>query len=170
VIEMIQIGRSQQKYRAQLGSLIEYGPTRAEAQRRLLEAAAEALRYAGRPSIFLTPQHVGIVWYEPLGRTWDYAYVPRQELERREPGAPGVEVRAISSGYTSRHEAEKAARRHIAQNEWDPENPAAAEVILQGDPEGLSQHRSWVEWQLRYQDARRQGMSDQEAFNHAWGR
>jgi hypothetical protein len=137
--------KGEKRYRGSLGGLEAHGPSVEETKRRLLEMAAEALGNAEAPTAFQTRNHTGLVWYEPVAGRWVYGYAERGDLE-----AVSVAFRAIGSGYASRHEAEMAARRHIAQNEWDPDNPDAAELILHPrDDLGLNQHRSWANWQLR---------------------
>jgi hypothetical protein len=154
------------KYRGHLGYLTVNGPTIRDVKKQLIETAEEALSETGIPAGFGTPGHVGVTWWDPLGR-WSYGYLSRQEIA----AGARFEFRAITVGYPSRLEAEMAVRRHLAQNEWDPTCPAEAEAIIHPeDARGLEQHRQWVGWQLRYQEARRAGKTDQEAFNYAWRR
>lgn len=126
----------------------------------------EAKRDAGRkieasltgsydPTI-LACRGIGILVYrQPNG--WDFRTIVDPSDGIREGTMYGC------GNYATHKEAVQAATNHLAQMAWVPEDGYTTPVA----GADAREFRSWVEFQLRYREARSRGMSDSDCHSYA---
>lgn len=136
-----------------------FGPTAKAAKDALMERVCSILALAGEePMVFRATDALGVMVYAQEGR-WHYRI-----LRGLAPGA-------AASGRESCQETEIHARRHLAQDMFDPADPEAGDggmsVIAPDDREGRMEHARWLTWQRAYASARRRGLGDGPAREEA---
>lgn len=151
-------------YLAYLENFEVVRPTALQARTELALQIDQALTRCRRaPTVIDTGKGVIVlVWADPNG--YSYSIVDSAS-------APSAAVALTAKCFCNYHdydEAERAARRHLAQYIFEPNDVLSddcAWVIL--DPQDRAGHLSWVRWQRVYADARKSGMSDGEAREYA---
>jgi hypothetical protein len=76
------------------------------------------------------------------------------------------EICYVEDGYATRRLAERAARRQLAQDAWQPGETESA-VLFPDDTEGRREFESWARWQNAYKEAEAQGMYEEAARQYA---
>ena len=71
---------------------------------------------------------------------------------------------SLVTGARDMREAEDSFRLHVAQQTWDNQLSGDCDILPH---DKQSQFRDWCEWQLRYQHAKAQGMTDVQAHFYA---
>lgn len=107
-------------------------------------------------------EHIAMAYRTRMGYWADAtAYQPKWDGRRANPcfGYGDVQNRA---------EMETIMRRNIASLCWTLNEPDAGERYLDPrDREGLSNHRGYVRWQIKYQECFEQGLPDDECRRQA---
>src|SRR5262245_2680944 len=101
-----------------------------------------------------------LVWREPSG--WRMRNVADESGFRA-----GTQYGC--SGYADRQDCLKAARRHLAQLVWRPEDGDEWFPAFMSDRREQAGFREWVRFQHRYARARAAGLPDGDAHAYACG-
>jgi len=135
------------------------GKTVAEAKQTAAREIKAALQGSYDPILMSWRDHTILCWRTPHG--WNSRII-RDELGIRCNGV------LYGSGYNGQteHECARQARLQLAQLTWKAEDGTEPPQIVQHT--GLEKEfASWAEFQYRYQDARKLGMSDDDAHSYA---
>lgn len=137
-------GRSKVMHEARLGDLTVDGATATEAKTKLLEAADLILRGTYTPVVIRHGRWLAVIarQFTTYASTWGYQLLDLDELDGRK-----VIYASMMDG--TREDAERAARRHMAQNCFTHENPYAGLELLD-DPDDRRQYLSDASFQVRY--------------------
>jgi len=161
-VKMMQMGKPRTMYAGVLGDF--EGPamsTPAAAKKACLEAAARVLTGHYHARFLRFGEYTVAIWRQPVGN-WLYAI-----LQPETPTKDGRLQESVSAGYEEREEAERAARRRVAQLLMNPATGYAAEEIIE-DAQDRRQHLRQFAWQRAYYEAHIfNGLSDEQARNAA---
>ena len=128
--------------------------TPAAAKRACLEDVAEVLKGSYEPRFLRFGDYTVVILREPYRPpAWEYTilgpHTPRTESGQLRP----------CLGYPSADEAERAARRHLAQLLMRPQEGYTAEEVV--DPRDLEEHLRYSRWHLAYYAAKARGLPDE---------
>ena len=159
------------KHSISVGCRTWNGDSAREVRDRMLSELGDMLNWHNfTPAVlFLPDEGVVVCSMNPEG-TWYYEFIRPETGHGDYP--PGCPHSGGSCGaYKSREDCVLHARRHLAQMAYDSSGKVeSCRWIDPYDPEGLSQHITWCDWQDRFAAARRAGMTDEQARAHADGR
>ena len=139
-----------------------YGSTKTEAKQDAERQIEQALDGSYTPLVFRFPTgYIGIVSRTAPYRqahSWEYCYLNPDETQL--PAVP-----CVHEGYETRDAAERALRRHIAQNLIFITEENGLEVLT-NETDTLN-HQLYVAWRRYYKELRAQGYDDVSAHKMA---
>lgn len=121
-----------------------------------IEAAAQG-SYA--PAVICWRGTTAICWRDPVAGVWSYAVV--------RPGTVVDHGLSCCTSYVTKEECIDRASYHIAQNGYTQADDWRCVPRVVTDPEQRRELRHWQQWQSLHAEGVRQGMSAQQAWQHA---
>jgi hypothetical protein len=131
------------------GLVIGKGTTRSEAEADLLEGMRASLRGDSTPCVLIFRGETIVIWH--YERFWIYGFL-------RDTSTP----RSVVMGRWSRNEAERQARRHLAQSQWDGHEETSPIIICDADQQEFT---AWARLQKTYKRLCAHGWDHDEALN-----
>lgn len=129
-----------------------------EAKKDAARKLEQAVSGSYEPILLSCRRYAVLVYRKPLG--WDYCTVADET---------GFRTSLCAGSYDDNKQfIMDAARWHLAQLAWLPaDGLEAPDMVLMDMPRHQREFRSWAEFQLRYRDAIRLGMSANDAHDYA---
>lgn len=131
-----------------------FGRTLKEARKYAMDVLSRFVAHH-TPKLVYIAGHFILVTRDP--EAWSYRIIDPEDLEKK---ADDLTVVCNHLGYMSASEAERAGRRHLAQNLifGTPDNGMS---VLKNEND-RREHVSYIGWQLACRDAASRGLSDAE--------
>lgn len=123
----------------QIAGIEGRGRNKTEAKANALAKIEQALAGSFSPYLIVAHGAIVLIWRTPH-TSWGYRIL--------QPEPDEVLAESLSGcclGYSSRDEAERAARKHLAQYIFTLDGPDGSEVIE--NEQDRQEHQSWVQWQ-----------------------
>jgi len=146
-----------------MAGLTGEGANKTEAREDLNRQIRDALDGPYYPTLISAHYKSALIWREPCG--WAYALL---HPERAHPETHDERLWGNGNSYASFTEADRAARRHMAQ--WIFEFDGATGACVIQDEDDRRDHRKWVEWQYCYKAWRDSKRNDVDAHREACNR
>ncbi len=148
-------GRRSGPYRAifldtdEIGLVTGEGNTRDAAEANLLEGMRASLQGDSTPCVLTFRDTTIVIWHRE--RFWVYGFL-------RDTPVP----RSTVMGQWNRHEAERQARRHLAQYQWDGTEETSSIIICDADQQEFT---AWAKREKTYKRLCDHGWQHEEALD-----